>query len=55
METEGLLPHSQEPATCPYSEPDQNTFRYPECFRAGARMTSKYGDKGLTGGHHDWD
>jgi hypothetical protein len=23
MEPESSLPHSQEPATCPYSEPDQ--------------------------------
>jgi hypothetical protein len=23
MEPEGSLPHSQEPATCPYPEPDQ--------------------------------
>jgi hypothetical protein len=23
MEPEDLLPHSQEPATCPYSEPDE--------------------------------
>jgi hypothetical protein len=25
METQGLLPHLQEPATCPYSQPDQST------------------------------
>jgi hypothetical protein len=25
METEGSLPHSQEPATCPYPEPDQSS------------------------------
>ena len=25
MEPEGSLPHSQEPAACPYSEPDQST------------------------------
>jgi hypothetical protein len=24
MEPEGLLPHSQLPATCPYPEPDQS-------------------------------
>ena len=24
MEPEGLLPHTQEPATCPYTEPDQS-------------------------------
>jgi hypothetical protein len=24
METEGSLPHAQEPATRPYSEPDQS-------------------------------
>ena len=24
METEGSLPHSQVPATCPYSEPDRS-------------------------------
>jgi hypothetical protein len=26
MEPEGSLPHSQEPATCPYPEPYQSTF-----------------------------
>jgi len=25
METEGSLPHSQEPATCPYPEPAQSS------------------------------
>ena len=25
MEADGLLPHLQEPATCPYSEPDQSS------------------------------
>ena len=25
MELEGSLPHSQEPATCPYTEPDQSS------------------------------
>jgi len=25
METEGSLPHSQAPATCPYPEPDQSS------------------------------
>ena len=25
MEPEGLLPHSQVPATCPYPEPDQSS------------------------------
>ena len=25
MEPEGSLPHSQEPATCPYPEPDQSS------------------------------
>ena len=25
MEPEGSLPHSQEPANCPYSEPDQSS------------------------------
>ena len=29
MEPEGLLPHSQLPATCPYHEPDQSSpYRY---------------------------
>jgi hypothetical protein len=27
MEPEGSLPYTQEPATCPYSEPDQSTLR----------------------------
>jgi hypothetical protein len=27
MEPEGSLPHSQEPATCPYPEPDQSSPR----------------------------
>jgi len=25
MEPESLLPHSQQPTTCPYSEPDQSS------------------------------
>jgi hypothetical protein len=25
METEGSLPHSQEPATCPYPKPDRSS------------------------------
>ena len=25
METEGSLPHSQDPTTCPYPEPDQSS------------------------------
>jgi hypothetical protein len=25
MQPKGSLPHSQEPATCPYHEPDQNS------------------------------
>jgi hypothetical protein len=25
MEPEGLLPHSQEPATCPHPEPDESS------------------------------
>jgi hypothetical protein len=25
MEPEGLSPHSQQPATCPYPEPDQSS------------------------------
>jgi len=25
MEPKGSLPHSQVPATCPYSEPDQSS------------------------------
>jgi hypothetical protein len=29
MEPEGLSPHSQEPATCPYPEPDQSSPRPP--------------------------
>jgi hypothetical protein len=28
MEPEGSLPHSQEPATCPYPEPTQSAFTY---------------------------
>jgi hypothetical protein len=24
MESEGLLPYSQKPATCPYPEPDES-------------------------------
>jgi hypothetical protein len=29
METEGSLPHSQQPATCPYREPYQSSPRAP--------------------------
>ena len=29
MEPEGSLPHSQGPATCPYSKPDQSTPSQP--------------------------
>jgi hypothetical protein len=29
MEPEGSLPHSQEPATCPYPEPDQSSTLHP--------------------------
>ena len=29
MEPEGLSPHSQEPATCPYPEPDRSILRSP--------------------------
>jgi len=25
MDTEDLIPHSQEPAICPYSEPDRSS------------------------------
>ena len=32
MEPEGLLPHSQEPATCPYPEPDQYSPCFPSSF-----------------------
>jgi hypothetical protein len=29
MEPEGLVPHSQAPATCPYPEPQQSSLRHP--------------------------
>jgi hypothetical protein len=29
MEPEGSSPYSQEPATCPYSDPDQSSPRHP--------------------------
>jgi hypothetical protein len=29
MEPEGSSPYTQEPATCPYSEPDQSSLRPP--------------------------
>jgi hypothetical protein len=29
MEPEGSSPYTQEPATCPYSEPDQSSLRRP--------------------------
>jgi hypothetical protein len=32
MEPEGSLPHSQEPATCPYPEPDQSSQCPPSHF-----------------------
>ena len=32
METEGSLPHLQEPAACPYPEPDQSSLRLPTPF-----------------------
>ena len=30
MEPEGLLPHSQDPATCPYADTDQSIPPLPE-------------------------
>ena len=27
MEPESLLPHSQQPATCPYPQPDESSLR----------------------------
>jgi hypothetical protein len=32
MKPEGPLPHSQQPATCPYPETDQRTLRPPSHF-----------------------
>jgi len=32
MEPEGLLPHAQVPATCPYSEPDQSSHCPPSHY-----------------------
>jgi hypothetical protein len=32
MEPEGLLPHSQQPATCPYPEPDRASPFQPSYF-----------------------
>jgi len=32
MEPEGSLPHSQEPANCPYSEPDQSNPSRPSIY-----------------------
>jgi len=32
MEPEGSLPHSQEPATCPYPETDQSSHALPSYF-----------------------
>ena len=32
MEHEGSLPHSQQPATCPYPEPDQSSPYLPTHF-----------------------
>jgi hypothetical protein len=29
MESDGSSPYTQEPATCPYSEPDQSSLRLP--------------------------
>jgi hypothetical protein len=29
MEPEGSSPYTQEPATCPYPEPDQSSLRSP--------------------------
>ena len=34
MEPEGSLPHSQEPADSPYSEPDQSSPRCPSISNA---------------------
>jgi hypothetical protein len=35
MEPEGSSPHSQEPATCPYPEPDQSSLcPHPTCRRS---------------------
>jgi len=34
MESEDSLPHSEEPANCPYPEPDQSSPRRPSISNA---------------------
>jgi hypothetical protein len=39
MEPGGLLPHSQEPATCPYPEPAQSSPSYADQIFGSASVT----------------
>ena len=42
MEPEGSLPYSQEPATCPYPEPDQSTSCPPSNLSKMVPYTGTY-------------
>ena len=51
MEPEGLLPHSQVPATCPYPEPARSSLNppHPTSWRS-ILILSSHLDLGLPGG-----
>jgi hypothetical protein len=44
MEPEGSLPHSQEPATCPYPEPAQSSYIF---FRSWGRTKESVQVRGI--------
>jgi hypothetical protein len=42
MEPEGSSPYTQEPATCPYPEPDQSSLRPPPTSRRSILILSSH-------------
>jgi hypothetical protein len=50
MEPEGSSPYTQEPATCPYPEPDQFSLCPPPTSRRSILILSTYLRVGLTSG-----